>query len=293
MEPLADADVVYGVDFSASKRDAGRNTWIAECSPAEDGLVVEGLADAATVLDCDPGREATLEALVDLIEADGDGRRAFGLDFPFGLPRDLMGEGDWHTFVSGVRDGDGWGALGAVDGPRALYEHARARAEGGDVDLLRRTDAERGGQEPTGFRIKTQTYHGISGVLAPVAANEDVSVVPMDDGVPETVVLETYPAAAFRRLRDDLGRGVHDRGYKRDTRDAIERRRANVDGLAGAGVQFGEDETFAVASDHALDAVAAAYAAWRATRAGGHPGCLVDGAGEIPEPYRREGYIFR
>lgn len=149
-----------------------------------------------------------------------------------------------------------------------------------DADLLRETDADHGGQEPTGFRIKTQTYYGISAVLAPLAEDEAVSVVPMEEPRGATVVLETYPRAVFEEI------DANGRGYKRDTRRSIERRRENVEALESASVGLGDDaKSYAIASDDALDAVAAAYATWRATCVDGHPEAYPDGA-------RHEGYIF-
>lgn len=276
---------IYGVDFSAAKRDAGRNTWIAECTPTDEGLEVECLADAATRLECDPDRGSTLDALVDEIaESPGDSR-AFGLDFPFCLPVWLLDGDDWHEFVSETPDR--WGALGAVDGPRSLYDSAEERAQTGGGSLRRETDEAHGGQKPTGFRIKTQTYYGISELLAAVA--EEVSVVPMDAPEEDTLLLETYPASVFRRLEEQLSDEVYDIGYKRDTREAIERRRANVEALQDSGVEFGDHRDFAVGSDHALDAVAAAYATWQATNSG-DPGELV--TNDDADRHEVEGYIF-
>lgn len=280
-------DTVYGVDFSAAARDAGRNTWIAECTPRANGLVVDRLADAAEFMECDPGREATLAELVDLIGEVGDTRRAFGLDFPFGLPRDLLGDlASWQEFVEGASEDD-WGELGSVDGPQALYDRARDLAETDEVDLLRTTDEEHGGQEPTGYRIKTQTFYGISALLVPLASVEGISIVPMDDFDAGTVVLETYPRAVFERI------GATVEGYKRDTCASIDWRLQNVEALESKDVAFGDPERrYALASDDALDAVAAAYAAWQATKAGEYPNDLLDDDGEVAEPYRGEGYIF-
>lgn len=268
--------IIYGVDFSAAAKDSGRNTWIAECKPSEDGIVVERLADAVEFLECSPRRDSTLPALVDLIGKDLPERRAFGLDFPFGLPRDLQG-GNWHEFISGIRDRDEWGELGVIDDPQSLYGEARARAEDANFGLRRETDRNRGGQEPTGYRIKTQTYYGISRVLANVA--DDASVVPVDEPTGNTVVLETYPRAVFASI------DAVQEGYKHNTRRSIENRRKNVEALSAEGVELGEHATFAVASDDALDAVAAAWATWGATCADGR---LVD----VPELGQIEGYIY-
>lgn len=282
-------ETIYGVDFSAAKSDAGRNTWIAEGRGSDDRLVVEHLSDASGRLDCDPGRDSTLPALLDGIFAAEEEPKAIGFDVPFGLPAGLLGDANWREFLQDVADR--WGVLDEVGDPVSLYVAARELAEQDDVSLLRATDDERGGQEPTGYRIKTQTYYGISALLAELP--DDVSVLPMDEPMTDTLVLETYPAASFRRLRDCIDSGaVHDTGYKRDTRRSIERRIANVRALSDAGVDFHGHCEFAIASDHALDAVAAAYAAWRATREGTLPDEVLDDDGEVASPYDVEGYIF-
>jgi len=292
MQEFDGPELIYGVDYSASKRDAGRNTWIAKCDPIDDDkLVVECLADAATFLNCKPKRDATNRALVECIDDGTEKARAFGLDFPFGLPSNLLEEeDDWRTFLAGVPDR--WGALAQVSDPTTLYETAREYVDAGAHRLLRMTDEEHGGQEPTGFRIKTQTYYGITKVLERIS--DDVSVFPMDEPEEGTVVVETYPAAVFRGLRDDevLDREVFATGYKRDTQDAIDRRKANVEALDEAGVEIGEYCKYAIATDDALDAVAAAYATWQATVKMGYSEDLGGKGDEISDRYRREGYIF-
>lgn len=283
-------DTVFGIDFSAARDDAGRKTWIAECTPEDDGIVVDRLADAAELLQCPPGRDQTLASLVDLIADDPGERRAFGLDFPFGLPRPLLLADDWHAFVAGTRERDEWGALGRIDDPRSLYDAAERHVDDGRR-RLRQTDRASGGQPPTGFRIKTQTYYGISSVLATVA--DEVSVVPMDPPEGQTIVLETYPAAVFRRLRNGTTAAVHDAGYRRDTRAAIDRRRDNVDALREVGVECRDHAAVAVGTEHALDAMAAAVGTWRACRHGFLPDDLLTDSGAVASPYAVEGYIYR
>lgn len=264
---------VYGIDFSASKRDAGRKTWIAEARREDDGLHLEELADAATMLECSPKRDSTLEALVGFLN-DFDGE-AVGLDFPFGLPATLLEEADsWRDFIDGVRNGE-WGRLGEISGPTEFHEQAKIYSEENDEELRRDTDDERDGQSPTGFRIRTQTFYGISRVLAKLG--EGVAIPPMDDvNNASRCIVETYPAAVFRHLSD-----ASDEGYKRDTRNAIDNRRENICALGDEGVKFGDYKRYAVASDNALDAVAAAYATSE----------NLDGFG-ADEANEREGYIF-
>jgi hypothetical protein len=266
-----DPERVVGVDFSAARSAAGRRTWIAEASVEAGRLELTDLSDASARLDCAPSREATLDALVEYLTT----RRpptVVGLDVPFSLPAALV-EGDWRTFLDGTPEA--WGRLGRVDSPRALYDAATDLADRADVSLLRATDEARGGQAPTGFRIKTQTYYGVSAVLRRVA--DDVAVAPFDDATgADTVLVETYPAALFEALP-----GGHRRGYKRDTRAGVETRRANVDALCAAGVEVDDHAVVAAATDDALDAVAAAVAAWRAARrdfaTGSDAGPLVEG----------------
>jgi hypothetical protein len=247
---------VVGVDFSAAKADAGRRTWVAEAAVGDGELELTALSDAAGHLGCAPSREATLAALVEYLTAAREERVVVGLDFPFSLPAALLAGDDWHAFVAATPGR--WGRLDGVDSPRALYEAATRLAAAENASLRRATDAARGGQEPTGFRIKTQTYYGVSAVLRRVAG--DVAVAPFDDAAAaDTVLVEAYPAALFDSLS-----GATRTGYKRDTREGVEARRRNAAALEAAGVGFGGDEAFAVATDDALDAVAAAVAAWRA-----------------------------
>lgn len=266
---------VVGVDFSAARRAAGRRTWLAEARADGEALELEGLEDAAGRLGCDPSREETLDALVEHV-AGLDGA-VVGLDFPFSLPAALL-DADWHSFVDATPER--WGRLGDVDSPEALYEAATRFADEAGVGLRRATDGRRGGQEPTGFRIKTQTYYGISRVLK--GLHRDAAVAPFDDPTGSSpAVVEAYPAACFDAL------GANRTGYKRDTRAAVEARRENVSALERAGVDVADHGHVAVASEHALDAVAAAVAAWRAARAE----FAVDGEADRAT-VEREGHIY-
>lgn len=157
-------------------------------------------------------------------------------------------------------------------------------------DLLRVTDSISGGQRPTGFRIKTQTYYGISALLGELS--DDVAVLPMDREARDTIVLETYPAATFRRLDENVSR-AYGMGYKRDTRESIDRRRKNVDALSDAGVEFCGHDEVAVAADHALDAVAAAWATWRAAESNYEVRDDEQPVDVVTSAAKSEGYIYR
>lgn len=283
---LPDVDAVYGVDFSAAADDAGTLTWVAHCEPTGDGLAVEELATASEWLGCDAtDRETVLPELAASF-AGLDDSAVVGLDFPFSLPGWVFPDGSaWADFVEGTPER--WGVLDGVDDPESLFHEAREAAETDGKPNHRSTDCRHGGQSPTGWRIKTQTYYGISCLLAELAADPHVRVLPMltRDGAPVTV-LETYPAAVFEALD-----GAHRTGYKGSSRCDVDRRLDNLDALRDAGLDVSSDrdggashEDCAVATDDALDALAAAYAA-----AATHDDALRDAeAGRG----RREGRIY-
>lgn len=266
----ADLDAVYGIDFSAAAKDAGASTWVARCNVAEGTLVVDALASASEFLGVDStARDDVLPALADHL-GTVDGPAVAGLDFPFSLPAWVLGDDDWRSFVESTPAR--WGVLGDVDGPRDLYDAVSAAVENGRA-ARRETDEAHGGQAPAGFRIKTQTYYGISMLLRHLIGYDGVCVPPVEL-VPDhdIAVLETYPAAVFDGLP-----GAARTGYKKDHRRHVIQRRLNVNALVDAGVRFDADAAVdadvrsadgvaadcAVATDDALDAVAAAYAAAR------------------------------
>ncbi|UIP00915.1 DUF429 domain-containing protein [Halobaculum sp. CBA1158] len=290
-----DVDAVYGLDFSAAATTAGASTWVARCVPRDGALVVEELASAAEFLGLDStDREDALPALVDHFRGLANGSVAggddaagggpdvvAGFDFPFGLPAWALREGQtWREFVAATPDR--WGALEDVGDPADLFRRVADEADRRGLSERRASDDEHGGQAPAGWRIKTQTYYGISALLRPLVACDGVRVPPvLDADEPTLTVLETYPAAVFDRID-----GAVREEYKGSQRRHVERRRRNADALVAAGVSFGDDAArdCAVATDDALDAVAAAHAAAR-----NYPGTSPAEAGDSE---RREARIY-
>ncbi|WP_348611840.1 DUF429 domain-containing protein [Halobaculum rarum] len=269
MSQIPDPKAVYGIDLSAAAASAGADTWVARCAVDGDALVVDELASAAEFLDLDStARDDVLPALAERL-GGVDGPSAAGIDVPFSLPAWVLGDRTWREFVAATPER--WGVLDEVDDPRDLYDAVREAADPDAGRPLRRaTDDAHGGQEPAGFRIKTQTYYGISVLLRRLIEREGVCVPPAlpvstvdgadGDQRPRLAVLETYPASVFDRLD-----GADRTGYKKTQRRHVEARRRNVAALVDDGVRFADDAArdCAVATDDALDAVAAAYAAAR------------------------------
>lgn len=296
MSRIPDPNAVYGVDLSAAATRAGADTWVARCLVDGDALVVAELASAAEFLDLDStAREDVLPAMAAHL-GGVDGPAVVGIDVPFSLPAWVLGDRSWREFAAAT-PGE-WGVLDGVDDPRDLYDAVREAADPDAGRPLRRaTDDAHGGQDPAGFRIKTQTYYGISVLLRRLIEHDGVCVPPAlapaevgtePDSPPRVAVLETYPASVFDRLD-----GADRTGYKGSQRRHVEVRRRNVAALVDAGVGFRDGTArgdaardCAVATDDALDAIAAAYAAARNYRT------AVDPDAEPDARERREARIY-
>jgi hypothetical protein len=86
---------VYGIDFSGA-RDAGNRIWIASGVVDEDTLLIEACYRARELPGSARDRGRCLEALRCFIAEEMGA--AFGLDFPFGLPRELVVQDSWQGF---------------------------------------------------------------------------------------------------------------------------------------------------------------------------------------------------
>lgn len=246
---------IVGVDFSAAKNDAGRNTWIADCRVRGEDLMVCSLENASKHLRLDPKkRDIVHQALVEHI-ADLE-NTIVAMDFPFSLPQWVIERDDWESFVQGTPCK--WGVLDEISDPKSLYEAVKQHTNETNCCTRRKTDTDHSGQDPAGYRIKTQTYYGIANVLGPLSSKKDVAVRPFQSvRDAQTLVAETYPAAVFERI------GAERRGYKSDDCSGISARRKNLRRLEVSGMSV--DSTyrdFAIGTDNALDALAAAYGAW-------------------------------
>ncbi|MFC6724347.1 DUF429 domain-containing protein [Halobium palmae] len=292
-------DTIYGVDFAVAKDDADRKLWIAKADADEDGLSVTKLQCARDFLRPGPrGREDTLTALHERIVAS-DESAAWGLDFPFGVPKDLIQDGcEWREMVETFPEKLELG--GNERSPDGLYEAAKTAGEGGEKVDARAVDGD-GAQPAAGWFMKYLTYHGIESVLKPIVERSSATVVPMDspsqgESATRPVVLEVYPDGTLRDLEKNYGDATSDR-YKGVTDSNLRNRYGNLEALEGRSVGFDSDDhefdlrERAAHNDDALDAVVAAYATWQHV-------CGIDAAEEydFKSPERDspdiEGYIY-
>ncbi len=266
---------VYGVDFSGAK-DAGKKIWIAS-GVIEDGVLrIEDCRRGDALTGSGKGRDRCLTALRDFIERQ-EGACAFGIDFPFGLPRALVKQDNWEDFVLSFP--------GSYSNPEEFRYICRVAA--GGSELKRVTDREsRTPFSSYNLRLYRQTYFGIRDVLHPLVRDRLAYVLPMQSALPDRPwVLEICPASTLKR------ENLYLRYYKRGTDESYATRARILEGIEATGILSipAREVRSAVLEDRhgdALDSVIAAFATFRAIR---NPVCLTV---EDNEAYTLEGYVY-
>ncbi|MEZ5829986.1 MAG: hypothetical protein R3D05_02260 [Dongiaceae bacterium] len=209
---------ILGVDFSGAS-DAGRKIWIAE--GRQDGNGALELLSCVAAIDLPGGGKApavAVPALARHIAALGDAR--VGCDFPFSLPRDLVGARTWRSFTiryaADFADADTFRSLMRTRHNAA--EHKRM------TDRIAKTPFN-----SYNLRLYRQTWWGISGLLHPLIARRAAIVRPqqrLNRGKPTLIEvcaactlksIDLYPPykgkdASHRRARRRILGGLIDRG---------------------------------------------------------------------------------
>jgi hypothetical protein len=264
---------IYGVDFSGAK-DAGRRIWIARGTVDGHALRIDECRRADRYLDCGKSRERCLAALRDFIGEEGT--CAFGLDFPFGLPRELVKQKNWEDFV-----------LSFPDDYASLEEFGRlCREAGGGRELKRVTDRKcETPFSPYNLRLFRQTYYGIRDVLNPLVRDRLACVLPMQDARSNGAwVLEICPASTLKQEGLYLpykGRAVQYRSARMHILKTLEHTRGIIIPKAVTRSAILENH-----SGDALDSIVAALAVFRALL---NPAFPVIGSDDA---YTLEGYVY-
>jgi hypothetical protein len=129
---------VHGVDFSGA-RLAGRTTWLARLEPGAGGGPALRLAELHR-LERLCGTAEREGALAHLVECIAESQEAlWALDFPFGLPVEVVEEG--ATWADQLEFLHGWGPDAYGLGLECLR---RAKLLGGPNHIRRQTDDEAG-----------------------------------------------------------------------------------------------------------------------------------------------------
>jgi hypothetical protein len=259
------------VDFSGA-RLAGRNTWLArvERRVRAAGGPPYQLAALARLEDlCGTAERApALAHLVALIAASD--RALWALDFPFGLPVEVIDEGPgWRAQFALLR------AWGEDDYGVGLECVRRAEARGGPRHIRRLTDLEeRAPFDPYHYRIIYQTFYGMRDVLRPLLRRTQTAILPFQYrrlATARRVLVEACPASTLKRL------GLPHQNYKQPEGGPLtlvrrRTRRVILEGLT-AHVEIAAAERRRIMRNgggDALDAVLAAVGALRAWRAADH-----------------------
>jgi hypothetical protein len=223
--------VVYGVDFSGA-RLAGRNTWVArvERNGRGAGESPFKLTTLARLEDlCGTAERASaLGHLVELIA--GSEGALWALDFPFGLPVEVMGErARWGCQFDFLRE---WGEDDYGVGLECIR---RAENLGREKHIRRLTDIEEKAPfDPYHYRIIYQTFYGMRDVLGPLRRRPQTAILPFQYRRltnARRVLVEACPASTLKRL------GLPHQNYKQPeggplTPKRRRTRRAILDGLA-------------------------------------------------------------
>jgi hypothetical protein len=264
---------VCGIDFSGA-RQAGRKIWITQASICQDTLYVEHCTSAAILLEVAPEREICLRALCAWIA--GERETIFGLDFPFGLPAQLLETTIWDEFVHTFPE------------RYATPQHFRSAcyAATGGREVKRLTDHENGTPwAGYNLRLYRQTFYGISVVLAPLVSRGAVSVLPMQRAQADRPwLIEICPAATLKHHHLYIpykGGEARHRRARRDILEAVQHM---------APLRFADamlyDTVVADEDGDALDSLVAAWATWHALQ---RPDELEKPAHPL---YACEGYVY-
>jgi hypothetical protein len=270
--PLGLPRQIYGVDFSGAA-DAGRRIWITRGIIDGQVLHIQACYRAAELPGSGPNRERCLAALRDFIGRQG--ASAFGLDFPFGLPRDLVEQTTWEDFVVSFRD--------RYTSPEAFREVCRSVTDG--AELKRATDRESHTPfSPYNIRLYRQTYYGIRDVLAPLVRDGLARVLPMQAAAPDQPwVLEICPASTLKReylYRPYKGKSPEHGKARKHILEAVERTAPLS--LPGSLRSMILEDT----GGDALDSLLAAFSVCRALHG-------VTGAAPMRDKvYSLEGYVY-
>jgi hypothetical protein len=181
---------ILGVDFSGAS-DAGRKIWIAEGRPNGNGALE--LLTCVAAIDLPGGGKTPAEAVPALARhIAGLGVARVGCDFPFSLPRDLVGARSWRSFAlryaASFADADTFRSL--MRTTQNAAEHKRM------TDRIAKTPFN-----SYNLRLYRQTWWGISGVLRPLVASRAASVRPQQKMLPgKPTLIEVCAACTLKSI---------------------------------------------------------------------------------------------
>lgn len=275
---------VFGVAFSDAE-DSGRHTWVCRAHPGSGGVRVESVDRLCDLPGGEVDRRAAFRALVaKVLDAP---RSAWGLDFAFGLPEAaverLLGNGP-------VIDEEGRDPAPAQRRWRALLARVAEAREPASLTVGESPRRTEEGSRVAASRDRSRDLRGLGGVLAPLAAQPHVAVLPheplpvLPEGTPSAMraraphiyLLEVWPRTLLERLRRQELQSVAGADVTSEAgRDEV------VRGLVAASLvrPMAQRTRRAFAADdsgRSLDALLCAVGAWRGYREADHAALCAD-----------------
>jgi hypothetical protein len=181
---------IYGVDFSGAL-DAGKKIWVTRGAENNGVLCIKDCLRGSHLPGSSVDRMRSLHALREYIRWRPTG--AFGLDFPFGLPGDLVQHKSLIEFLVAFP--------GEYKSPEKFRDLCLCKA--GGREKKRKTEAQaKTPFSPYNLRIYKQTFFGISAVLSPLICNDLARIHPVQrPSTRKPLLLEICPASTLKRLR--------------------------------------------------------------------------------------------
>lgn len=208
---------ILGIDFSGAK-NAGKKIWIATAHQSRGPLQIQDCRPASTLPASGRSPEIALAALRRYITEVPD--TIAGCDFPFSLSLEMIYDDQWSSFSRNFTK--------RYPSPIEFYNSTHAAT--GGLEWKRRTDY----QDRTPFnafnlRLYRQTWWGIGHLLAPLIADEAVTVWPqMKRRLGAPVLIEVCAACSLISL-------LHYPSYKGKTKTHAAARAGIVDMLTANG----------------------------------------------------------
>ena len=264
---------IYGIDFSGAK-NAGSKIWIASAIIVENALRIEDCYQAKDLPDSAAERNRCLGALRSFISVQK--ACAFGLDFPFSLPKKLIKANSWEEFILAFANR----YPDAEQFRKICWVTAGNREERRDTDEISQTPLS-----AYNLRLFRQTYFGIRDILAPLVRDKLASVLPMQSATPDKPwLIEVCPASTLRQMRLPLR-------YKNIRKENRAARTNILEGIEKTGIiTLKQPSLRAIILDDpggdALDSVIASFATFRAI------GSLADSSVSMTSNSMLEGYVY-
>jgi hypothetical protein len=261
---------IFGVDFSGAKT-ACNKIWLSRGEVAGTRLCILECYPLSEANSAKLSREHCLHILLCLICSSKCS--IFGMDFPFGIPFQLMQGRSWEEFIR--------------DFPQLYVNEDEFRdinrKLSGNVELKRSTDKEV--KAPFcvyNLRLYRQTYYGIRDIIRPLVISDAASILPLQflrADVPW--LMEICPASTLKK--EGLYSPYKGKGAKeKATREHI------LDRLAKKALDVPEDirdKALQNSDGDALDSIIAAYSVFCVRN-------MLVPETTIGEPYLKEGFTF-